>query len=232
MDDARRMRALNETNIGRNRSKNKGATKAKQQEAKQRIQKKIDLARKKIDERALNRKKEAGDDDDVPLKRYYTFDDTKELLSAIMEAQRAETRRQKLLKSGASEAARILAEDRKKESDWNGHDSSDGASFESDQKSIKPGEVSLVAPFSCLHPSIDGVESILRQGIAAAACVVGTQQNIVLHSLMSCFHLATLYRDGFRYGAVMWPVESTLYQIIGESSLFFFYKFLLPPPPL
>jgi hypothetical protein len=34
---------------------------------------------------------------------------------------------------------------------------------------IKPGEASLAASFLCLHPSIDGVEALMRVGVAAAA---------------------------------------------------------------
>jgi hypothetical protein len=68
---------------------------------------------------------------------------------------------------------------------------------------IKPGEASLVAAFSCLHPSIDGVDSILRTGIATAACALATHDMIALHSLMSCYYLVSLYRDGFRYGKNM-----------------------------
>jgi hypothetical protein len=77
------------------------------------------------------------------------------------------------------------------------------ASFKTATTIIKPGEASLVAAFSCLHPSIDGVDSILRTGIATAACALATHDMIALHSLMSCYYLVSLYRDGFRYGKNM-----------------------------
>jgi cation-transporting ATPase 13A1 len=217
IDDKRRMKALEDKNIGGNRSRNKGTSKVLKKLSQQRIQKRISLAQRRIDDRARERQRKAGEEGVISLTKYYTLDDTKELLSAVMEAHKDENRRRKILLSGASEAARILAEERNSESQDSDTTIDNGSSM-ADQTSIKPGEVSLVAPFSCLHPSIDGVESILRQGIATAACVIATQQNIILHSVMSCFHLATLYRDGFRYGSFMWPVESTFYSILGKHN--------------
>ena len=80
-------------------------------------------------------------------------------------------------------------------------------SLAGDASDIKPGEVSLAAGFTLLRPCIDGAEAIVRIGIAAAAFSLSTHRAIVLNSLMACYNLATLYRDGFRYGKYMWNVE-------------------------
>eukprot|EP01083_Nonionella_stella_P030678 84070_1 len=72
---------------------------------------------------------------------------------------------------------------------------------------IKPGEASLAAPFTFLRPCVDGAKSILRSDIAAAAFSLSCHCSIALNSLMACFNLAPLYRNGFRYGKYMWNIE-------------------------
>jgi hypothetical protein len=49
---------------------------------------------------------------------------------------------------------------------------------------IKPGEASLALSFSCLHSSIDGVEALMRVGVAAAAYAVSA---IVAHRGKPCY---------------------------------------------
>ena len=180
-------------NIGGNRSENVG--KARKQESNDRIRKEIEKYRKEIDKRASSR-----DSKDVELsENEFSFEDMKEIISASMRAAKNERRRAEQLRKGGGDAARILAEERQQQISTENEDDSDDFS----PPSIKPGEASLVSSFSCLHPSVDGVDAILREGIATAASALATQQGIGLHSLMSCFHLATLYRDGFRYGMYM-----------------------------
>jgi magnesium-transporting ATPase (P-type) len=185
VDDKRRMKRLAAMNIGGNRSENVG--KARKKEAADRVRKEIEKYRKKIDERASLPENE------------FSFEDMKEIISVSMRAAKNERRRAEQLRKGGGEAARILAEERQQQISTENEDDSDDFS----SPPIKPGEASLVSSFSCLHPSVDGVDAILREGIATAASALATQQGIGLHSLMSCFHLATLYRDGFRYGMYM-----------------------------
>lgn len=54
----------------------------------------------------------------------------------------------------------------------------------------------------------------LRAGVATAACALSVQQKIALHSLMSCFNLSALYRDGLKYGKNMWTAEFFLYMLV------------------
>eukprot|EP00536_Pseudo-nitzschia_multiseries_P018215 jgi/Psemu1/328763/estExt_fgenesh1_pg.C_22580002 len=200
VDDKRRMKRIATMNIGSNRAKNVAS--AKKKEANERIQKDIERYREEIKNRSSSNGQEKPSD----------FEDIKEMISATMRAAKNEQRRAEELRKGGGEAARILAEERQEQLSGEGTDEDD-----STPKPIKPGEASLVSSFSCLHPSVDGVDAILRQGIATAASALATQQAIGLHSLMSCFHLATLYRDGFRYGKHMWNVELFFYQILESA---------------
>lgn len=205
LDDIRRMKKLNATNIGSNRA----TTREISMSRKQRISRKIELAQERIDKNARRGEARGGG----VASPDYSLQDTKDMLSAIIQAYNDERQRKKILRSGGGKAAQILHKERSQLFS-NGRFGKETELPQ--QNAIKPGEVSLVASFSCLHPSIDGVEALLRQGIATAAAALATQQSIVLHSLMACFHLATLYRDGFRYGKFMWPVESAFNSAIGE----------------
>jgi hypothetical protein len=89
---------------------------------------------------------------------------------------------------------------------------------ESDEMQIKAGEASLASQFTFLRPCVDGAESILRSGIAAAAFSLSCHRSIALNSLMACCNLATLYRHGFRYGKYMWNVELSLMMVSRNSS--------------
>lgn len=84
---------------------------------------------------------------------------------------------------------------------------------ENEETQITAGEASLAAPFSFLRPCIDGSDFILRSGVATAAFSLTCYRSIALNSLMACFNLATLYRDGFRYGKYMWNVELSLIMV-------------------
>ena len=218
VDDKRRMKKLTAMNIGSNRAENVG--KARKQEANERIRREIEKCREDIDNGASLRDNEGSESSE----NEYKFDDVKQIISATMRAAKNERRRAEQLRKGGGDAARILAEERQEQiSTENDEDNTDVLS----PPTIKPGEASLVSSFSCLHPSVDGVEAILREGIATAASALATQQEIGLHSLMSCFHLATLYRDGFRYGKHMWNVEVFFYQL-SESAR---YKASCTPRP-
>jgi len=200
VDDKRRMKRLSTINIGSNRAEN--VANAKKREANERIQKDIEKYREE-------RKNRSTTNDPEKLSE---FEDLKEMVSATMRAAKNEQRRAEQLRKGGGNAARILAEERQEQLSGEGGDDEDSI-----PPPIKPGEASLVSSFSCLHPSVDGVDAILRQGVATAASALATQQAIGLHSLMSCFHLATLYRDGFRYGKHMWNVELFFYQILESA---------------
>ncbi|KAG7352158.1 cation-translocating ATPase [Nitzschia inconspicua] len=206
IDDERRKEKLKAADIGNNRRRVAAETrKSDQNDALARIRKRIEKSHDKIKEKVL-RRQNASPSEERPQ---YTFDDMKEMLSATYQAYCDERERMKKLRKGGSNAARILAEERS--AILSGKSTSEDQSNEetelTSKQNIKPGEVSLVSSFSCLHPSVDGVDAILREGVATAAAAIATQQLIALHSLMSAFHLATLYRDGFRYSSKMWFAE-------------------------
>eukprot|EP00980_Cylindrotheca_fusiformis_P028481 scaffold22604_cov130-Cylindrotheca_fusiformis.AAC.3 len=175
IDDERRLTKLKAEKLGSNR---KGP---KQSESQNRMKARIKKARDDIDKR----KEERGD-------AAYNMEDIKEILSITLLAAKEERNRSKSLKMGGGKAAQILAEERRNRTDTSGDTA--------EMLAIKPGEASLVASFSCLHPSIDGVEAILRAGVATAASALSAKKMVALQSLKSAYHSATLYRDGFRYG--------------------------------
>ncbi|KAL3917802.1 MAG: hypothetical protein SGILL_004538 [Bacillariaceae sp.] len=201
IDNERRIKKLKVVDIGSNRKGNaaKRQKRADKSEAQKRIQDKIVDAQSQIKRRVLE--EQDGQ---------YTMNDVKEQFTSVFKAVGDERDRAKKLQKGGGDAARILAEERKKQ----GHESEDDDVEEEIDQEIKPGEVSLVSSFSCLHPSIDGVDAILREGIAAAASALATQQSIALQCLLSCFQLATLYRDGFRYSQKMFFCETIAYLAI------------------
>jgi hypothetical protein len=203
IDGERRMKKLNATNIGGNRGQNAAkARKADKEEALARMRKEIELSHSKIKDKVRQRQNSESPQ--------YTFDDVKEFIAATYQAFRDERDRARKLQKGGGDAARILAQERKTRKSIEGDPLVEVEDEETISQNIKPGEVSLVSSFSCLHPSVDGVDAILREGVATAAAALATQQLIALHSLMSAFHLATLYRDGFRYSDKMWIAEVSL----------------------
>jgi magnesium-transporting ATPase (P-type) len=206
LDDKRRQQKLKLMKIGSHR-RNVGTPATDQKKmGLERVNAKIEEAHAEIRRKAAA--KQGSDPENVVLE----FQDVKAMMSATMTVVKAENKRKQSLKKGGGDAARILAEERKMQS-VAGDNDEEAPKVET----IKPGEASLVASFSCLHPSIDGVDAVLRHGIATAACALATQKTIALHSLMACYHLASLYRDGFRYGKKMWPVELTLYILVDQA---------------
>lgn len=206
-DNKRRKSKLLSRPLGSNKKKSSSASK----ESNDRVKQEIEEAQANIRKRVAERTGQSVNATDLK----YEMSDLKDMISATMNAVKAESQRARSLKTGGAEAARILAEERR---------NSEGKANETSllvvedvEETIKPGEASLVASFSCLHPSIDGVDSVLRAGVATAASALATQEMIALHSLMSCYHLATLYRDGFRYGKNMWPVELFMYSIVDNA---------------
>lgn len=139
-----------------------------------------------------------------------SIEEAKESWTAVSMINRAEGERRKLLRKGGAGAAKILAEEDKKLTGELGDLTTD--------EDIKPGEASLVSPFSCLRPAIDGVEAILRQSAAAASFMQVMHQTVALGCLQSAFYLATLYKGGFRYGKYMWNVELVLYMITEQAA--------------
>jgi len=207
-DDERRRKNLSLERIGSNRKKAITSRSSKRKELQDRVNTRMRKAQEDVRRRAAVRQGkdlDAGDEIELDMQHL------KDMVSATMEAAKKERQRARSLKLGGGDAARILAQERQ---------NSSPSSQETDEmtsSTIKPGEASLAASFSCLHPSIGGVDSILRAGVATAACALATQEGIALHSLMACYHLASLYRDGFRYGKRMWPVELFMYQIVESA---------------
>ena len=115
------------------------------------------------------------------------------------------------MQKGGAAAAKILAED---DRNATGRNLSEVAVIQD----IKPGEASLVSPFSCLRPAIDGVESILRYSIATASYVQVMHKAIALNCLSSAFNLATTPTSGLRYGKFMWNVELALYVYAAQAA--------------
>jgi hypothetical protein len=147
----------------------------------------------------------------------------KRIAASIWNAIKVERIRVKTLDKGGGGAARILAEDEKLrkslERKSKSTDEGDVSTLcDDDGVMIKPGEACLAAAFTCLRPCIDGVDALMRAGIAAAAFSLFTHRVIALNCLMSCYNLSTLYRDGFRYGKKMWPVESLLMSNIDHAA--------------
>jgi len=123
-----------------------------------------------------------------------------DIVSAFFYSLKKEYNRSKRLRDGGAKAARVLVEDDLLLTDKVG-------SRTETTDSIKSGEACLAAKFTCLRPCIDGVEYIIRHGIAASAFSLTLRSIIFLNSLMACFNLATLCRNGFRYGRYMWNAE-------------------------
>lgn len=141
-----------------------------------------------------------------------TMKDYKRLVSSIWKALKEERQRERELRKGGGAAARVLAEEEKlRRSILARCDYSEETEAiegnDSDDLRIKPGEACLAGAFAFLRPCIDGADALIRAGIATAACSLSVHKVIALNSLMSCFNLATLFKDGFRYGKYLFNVE-------------------------
>ena len=211
-DNERRKQKLANNIIGSNRQntvarQNRTDTSSSRAQAQARISAEIAEAQKEIASRAAVRNVHDPSGQNIQ----YDLQDVKHIVSASIKASMNERRRAKQLRLGGGDAARILAEETRT-------DYGIGEDDEEDMPMIKPGEASLVASFSCLRPSIDGVDSMLRTAVSCAASTLKIQQSITLHSLMNSYNMATLYRDGFRYGKHMWPVELMMYTLTDQAS--------------
>lgn len=172
-----------------------------------------------IQERALDRMQ---DTTETRNGIQYNLQDMKDSVLAFFRVLKEERQRSETLRKGGGGAARILADEDKLRREL--MSTKENKNFLDDidndvaPSTIKPGEASLAASFSSLRPSIDGVEALMRVGVAAAACALSVQQTIALNCLMSCYNLATLYRDGFRYGKYLWNVEQFFGMAIFQAS--------------
>lgn len=129
------------------------------------------------------------------------------IVDVIASSLREEINRYKALKKGGSGAARILSEEERLRRSILGKVEVNQMSEVVDDSTsehtvITTGEASLASSFTLLRPCISGVESILRTGIAAAGCSISLYRKVALNCMLSCYNLATLYREGLRYGKV------------------------------
>lgn len=213
IEDERRLQQLLQRKIGSNRRKRSNADPLSlagvgntATASSARIKAEIDSALLEIQEQARNRQEEGE------YSVQHMLQDMKASFMAVFRVLKEERKRKKALRKGGGAAARILAEEDSLRRELTKKATVKADTPSANQQSsvlstIKPGEASLAAAFSCLRPAIDGVEGLMRVGIAAAACASSVQQTIALNCLLSCYNLATLYRDGFRYGKYLWNAE-------------------------
>jgi len=108
------------------------------------------------------------------------------------------------MRKGGTAAAKILAqEDRLRKS----MESKSSTTYEDFTEEIQAGESCLASSFTLLRPCISGVESILRTGISSAACCIAIYRTVALNCILTSYNLATLYKNGLRYGKMMWQIE-------------------------
>ena len=232
VEDERRREKVAEKRIGSNRkalqvnNMSKAGVGESRAASRARVKTKIDAAMFEIKQQAATRQ---GIRDLESRDIRFTNDDIKAQFSKAMSIGNEERARFKLLQKGGAGAARILAENERRRQQLNATANlgEHAEHFDSEQFDIKPGEASLASPFSCLRPAIDGVDGLIRVGVAASACALSTQQSIALSCLMSAYNLATLYRDGFRYGKHMFNVEMMFYMAIDQAG----YQALCNPRP-
>lgn len=126
------------------------------------------------------------------------------VLSSISE----EIRRYRKLRKGGKDAASILAEeDRLRQSLQHKAKLEESNDDHTQSSVIKTGEACLASSFTLLRPSIAGVETIIRTGIAAASSSIALYKKITLNCILSSYNLSTLYKNGLRYGKWMWQCE-------------------------
>ena len=227
VEDERRREKIADKRIGSNRKalqmdnmSNAGVGESRAA-SRARVKTKIDAAMFEIKQQAATRQG-IRDLDSRDIR--FTNADIRAQFSKAMSIGNEERARSKLLQKGGAGAARILAENERRRQQLN---ATVDLGEHSEHFDIKPGEASLASPFSCLRPAIDGVDGLIRVGVAASACALSTQQGIALSCLMSAYNLATLYRDGFRYGKHMFNVEMMFYMAIDQAG----YQALCNPRP-
>lgn len=134
-------------------------------------------------------------------------------LSIVMASIKEEFDRYRHLKKGGSAAAKIIAEeDRLRQSLQEKAGIKGGGIVQKSSKDneapfIKTGEACLASSFTLMRPSIAAVETILRTGIASASSSIALYRKIILNCILSCYNLATVYKNGLRYGKWMWQCE-------------------------
>ncbi|EED95465.1 cation transport ATPase [Thalassiosira pseudonana CCMP1335] len=135
-------------------------------------------------------------------------------LDVTFSSIQEELRRYKELKKGGSGAAKILEDEARLRRSLQQKADIDAPAneisiYESDgsDSSIKAGEACLASSVTLLRPCISGVETLVRTGVAAAACSISLYRKVVLNCMLSCYNLATLYKNGLRYGKWMWQME-------------------------
>ena len=67
----------------------------------------------------------------------------------------------------------------------------------------------------------------LCSGVAAAACGISIYREVALGCMLNCYNLATIYKNGLKYGNTMWQVEFGSSSIIDDAS----YAALSTPRP-
>jgi cation-transporting ATPase 13A1 len=146
-------------------------------------------------------------------------------INAILNIAKEEYARSRELRKGGGAAARILQEEDSLRKSMISKSSTENEkkqictvpNVKDSIDTVKPGESSLAAQFTFLRPCIDGADAIIRVGVAAAAYSLSSHRSIALNSLMACYNLASLYKDGFRYGKYMWNVELTFIMAMDQG---------------
>jgi len=207
LENERRLRKIRTKSLGSNRRKRR----RKQQNDVLSSRKAI--VNQKIQQAIRNVKVEAakqqGIKDPEDPKLQLTGWEVKETFRQIMKINREEKARRFLLHKGGAGAAKILAQDDKLlRGEQNDDDALQPIDEEEDEDDdIQLGEASLVSSFSCLRPAIDGVESILRYGLAAAAYLQVTHDRIAQGCITHAFQFLINYGHRIRYGQTMGYVE-------------------------
>lgn len=122
------------------------------------------------------------------------------------------------MKKGGSNAAKILAAEDRLQRSLESKATLELGNSTVAVDGIKTGESCLASSFTLLRPCISGVESILRTGVSAAACGISLYRKVALDCMLSCYNLATLYKNGLRYGKWMWQVELASIIFIDRAS--------------
>lgn len=123
----------------------------------------------------------------------------------VVDAIQEEFNRRKEIRKGGSTAARIMEKEARLSKSMKNKALS--LSPKEEDSCIQTGEACLASSFTLLRPCISGIDSILRAGIAAASSGIGTYRKVALSCILSSYNLATLYRNGLRYGKWMWQAE-------------------------
>jgi len=97
-------------------------------------------------------------------------------MDALTKLVKEEFKRARALQKGGAKAARILQQEENLRKSFMDKSLDGLCDVDEDIDSIKPGEASLAAPFTFLRPCIDGADSIIRNGIAAAAFALSSHR--------------------------------------------------------